>query len=54
VCTLSTGRRASCHMWDPNSLGFDGADQDEEVKSVLQAGFLGRHTEQLFPYGIYT
>lgn len=24
------------------------------IKSVMQKGFLGRDTEQLFPYGIYT
>ncbi|EWM23110.1 soluble pyridine nucleotide transhydrogenase [Nannochloropsis gaditana] len=31
------------------------AEQGEEVKSVLQqGGFLGRDTERLFPYGIYT
>jgi len=30
-------------------------DHGEAVKSVLQqGGFLGRDTEQLFPYGIYT
>jgi hypothetical protein len=31
------------------------AEQGGEVKSVLQqGGFLGRDTERLFPYGIYT
>lgn len=31
-----------------------GEDHGEAVKSVMQKGFLGRDTEQLFPYGIYT
>lgn len=31
-----------------------GEDHGEVVKSVMQKGFLGRDTEQLFPYGIYT
>ena len=59
--TLASGRRASCHMWGdledihkttpavPNVAG-DGTT----VKSVMQGGFLGRDTENLFPYGIYT
>jgi hypothetical protein len=29
-------------------------EDSEVVKSVLQKGFLGRETENLFPYGIYT
>ena len=33
----------------PNVAG-DGTT----VKSVMQGGFLGRDTENLFPYGIYT
>ena len=35
-------------------LSRQAADHGEAVKSVLQKGFLGRDTEQLFPYGIYT
>lgn len=31
-----------------------GEDHGEVVKSVMHNGFLGRDTEQLFPYGIYT
>lgn len=54
---MEQGRRASCHMWgDMLSIPEQPKDEEhgEEVKSVMQKGFLGRDTEQLFPYGIYT
>ena len=38
----------------PTQPKKQGVDHGEAVKSVLQQGFLGRDTEQLFPYGIYT
>ncbi|GAB5035334.1 soluble pyridine nucleotide transhydrogenase [Nannochloropsis oceanica] len=56
--SMEQGRRASCHMWgDYESIPEHSTAEDhgEAVKSVLQqGGFLGRDTEQLFPYGIYT
>jgi NAD(P) transhydrogenase len=56
--SMEQGRRAAQHMW-AGSVSLDD-DQDKTaaehqvVKSVLHDGFLGRSSEQLFPYGIYT
>lgn len=57
--SMEQGRRASCHMWgdyDHITVSEDELrSSSAEVQSVMTAdGFLGRHSEQLFPYGIYT
>ena len=58
--SMEQGRRASCHMWDDVEHMFINSDTKDledasEVKSVMsQTGFLGRTSEQLFPFGIYT
>ncbi|CAM9608024.1 unnamed protein product, partial [Scytosiphon promiscuus] len=62
--SMEQGRRAALHMWgrrprlDGESQGAitDGSEETEHerVKSVADGGFLGRESEQLFPYGIYT
>ncbi len=62
--SVEQGRRAAKHMWsgsesvslDSNIVGGCEEDDSEhtKIKGVWQKGFLGRSTEQLFPYGIYT
>ncbi|CAM9319875.1 unnamed protein product [Ectocarpus sp. 12 AP-2014] len=62
--SMEQGRRAALHMWGrrPRLDGESKGDQldvseeteHERVKSVADGGFLGRESEQLFPYGIYT
>ncbi len=63
--SVEQGRRAAQHMWSGSEYvsldadivsGSDGDDQEEHtrVKGVYHKGRLGRSTEQLFPYGIYT
>eukprot|EP00904_Undaria_pinnatifida_P000927 jgi/Undpi1/10835/HiC_scaffold_3.g01364.m1 len=65
--SMEQGRRAALHMWgrrprldddddkDTDADADDSAENEHErVKSVQDGGFLGRESEQLFPYGIYT
>ncbi len=62
--SVEQGRRAAQHMWSGSESvsldtdiigGSDGDDQEHaKIKDVYQKGFLGRPSEQLFPYGIYT
>ncbi len=62
--SVEQGRRAAQHMWSGSESvsrdtdiinGSDAADEEHaKIKNVYQKGFLGRSTEQLFPYGIYT
>lgn len=57
--SMEQGRRAAIHMWSGQvDIGpvLDGTESEDhsEVKSVFKGGFLGRSSEQLFPYGIYT
>jgi NAD(P) transhydrogenase len=49
--SMEQGRRASSHMWEHVACASPEAS---EVKPVLHDGFLGRDSEQFFPYGIYT
>ena len=63
--SVEQGRRAAVHMWaggealskqlDQDTQGEPDSAQDHaQVKNVADGGFLGRSSESLFPYGIYT
>ncbi len=62
--SVEQGRRAAQHMWSGSEFvsldtdivdGSEGDDQEHtKIKGAYQKGRLGRSTEQLFPYGIYT
>ncbi|CAM9858222.1 unnamed protein product, partial [Discosporangium mesarthrocarpum] len=55
--SMEQARRAAQHMWGRDLIldeGNGGAEEHERVKSDSDGGFLGRESEQLFPYGIYT
>eukprot|EP00611_Tribonema_gayanum_P026979 TRINITY_DN6548_c0_g1_i3.p1 TRINITY_DN6548_c0_g1~~TRINITY_DN6548_c0_g1_i3.p1 ORF type:complete len:356 (-),score=127.30 TRINITY_DN6548_c0_g1_i3:327-1394(-) len=63
--SMEQGRRAALHMWhgqhaaalamalDDGAAGAAPADHSM-IRSPMDGGFLGRSSEHLFPYGIYT
>ncbi|CAM9095015.1 unnamed protein product [Chrysoparadoxa australica] len=49
--SVEQGRRAAAHMWSAQARL---SDDRVATQSVAHDGFLGRESERLFPYGIYT